>query len=408
MTITSWRCCICTAALGLCAAQASAQVLFSDDFNVNSSASWKVNSAPTANAANQSATFAFDYSAFGIPSAPGSSDTLGLRLRANIPGTPDNPVTTRPAGATSGLSVSPLNKNFGTNYQMEFYAWSNYFGLNGNLGDNVNSQGGTNNVLFAVGTSGTAPLVVGNTALVTNGAMDGVAFATTGDGGIASDYRAYPASGTILAATSGAYAAGNDATSVQSTNAFYTTMFPAIAAPAVQEGLATAEFTDTNLNPMLGTTQAGSFGFAWQKVKIVKNNNVVTWSINDALIATVNSAALTLGGANVALGVSDVNSTTARYPSLVFTVFDNLVVTALPSSGPQGDFNADGKVDGADFLKWQRGESPNPLSATDLDAWKAGYGAASAVGVAAAVPEPAAIGIGLLGAAMFVIGARRR
>lgn len=52
-----------------------------------------------------------------------------------------------------------------------------------------------------------------------------------------------------------------------------------------------------------------------------------------------------------------------------------------------GDFNRDGMVDGADFLAWQRGESPLALSATDLDEWKAAVGATGqAAGV---VPEPA-------------------
>jgi len=32
------------------------------------------------------------------------------------------------------------------------------------LADNANSEGGTNNVMMAIGTSGTVPLVVGNTA----------------------------------------------------------------------------------------------------------------------------------------------------------------------------------------------------------------------------------------------------
>ncbi len=83
-----------------------------------------VNVAPTANASLQSAEFAFDYSTFGIPAAPGSSDTLGLRLRANIPGGAASPVTTRPAGVTSGLSVSPTGKDFGTNYRMSGTTWS--------------------------------------------------------------------------------------------------------------------------------------------------------------------------------------------------------------------------------------------------------------------------------------------
>ena len=125
----------------------------------------------------------------GIPAAPGSSDTLGLRLRANVPGTAAAPVTTRPAQALSGLSVSPTGQNFGTSYQLTFYAWSNFFGAPNasGLADNANSEGGTNNVLFAVGTSGTVPLVVGNTGLAANGAMDGIGFATTPDGGITND-----------------------------------------------------------------------------------------------------------------------------------------------------------------------------------------------------------------------------
>ncbi|MGI9430177.1 MAG: tail fiber protein [Bythopirellula sp.] len=38
-----------------------------------------------------------------------------------------------------------------------------------------------------------------------------------------------------------------------------------------------------------------------------------------------------------------------------------------------GDFDLDGDVDGYDFLMWQRGESPNPLSNTDLTAWQNNY-----------------------------------
>ena len=37
-------------------------------------------------------------------------------------------VTSRPAGTTSGLSVSPTGQNFGTKYQATFYAWSNFNG----------------------------------------------------------------------------------------------------------------------------------------------------------------------------------------------------------------------------------------------------------------------------------------
>jgi hypothetical protein len=57
---------------------------------------------------------------------------------------------------------------------------------------------------------------------------------------------------------------------------------------------------------------------------------------------------------------------------------------------PNGDYDDDGDVDGADFLGWQRGESPDPLSQTDLAAWEEHYGTvASLTARSAAVPEPA-------------------
>ncbi len=68
---------------------------------------------------------------------------------------------------------------------------------------------------------------------------------------------------------------------------------------------------------------------------------------------------------------------------------DLTYVGVIPALQP-GDFNGDSRVDGADLLDWQRGNSPEELGTTDLDAWKANFGE----GVAAAasltsVPEPA-------------------
>lgn len=319
---------------GWWAAPAGAAIIFSDDFNTNSSASWTVNVAPTANASLQSAEFAYDYGIFGIPPAPGSLDTLGLRLRANIPGGAANPVTTRPAGVTSGLSVSPTGQNFGTKYQATFYAWSNFNGAPNasGLADNGNSEGGTNNVMFALGTSGTVPLVVANTSLVTNGVMDGIGFATTGDGGIVNDYRVYPASGTFAPVSSGWYAAGATA----NTAAYYQGIFGTHTAPAAQLLLSSAEYGGDAFNTQAGSTQAGAFGFAWHKVILTRDGNIATWDVDDARIATVDLTQVInpLGGNNIAVGVSDVNSTTTRHPSLLFTVIDNLQVSDTPVPEP--------------------------------------------------------------------------
>jgi hypothetical protein len=62
-----------------------------------------------------------------------------------------------------------------------------------------------------------------------------------------------------------------------------------------------------------------------------------------------------------------------------------------------GDFDADGDVDGQDFLRWQRGESPNPRSAVDLADWRANFGArAAAVAAATPLPEPPAAGLAIV------------
>jgi hypothetical protein len=73
----------------------------------------------------------------------------------------------------------------------------------------------------------------------------------------------------------------------------------------------------------------------------------------------------------------------------------------LPGDTLPGDFDKDGDVDGRDFLVWQRGGSPMPLSAGDLATWKANYGNGTLSAVSA-VPEPStALLLTLLGTTFF-------
>jgi len=72
----------------------------------------------------------------------------------------------------------------------------------------------------------------------------------------------------------------------------------------------------------------------------------------------------------------------------------------------QGDFNGDNDVDGFDFLAWQRGESPNPLSQSDLNDWEANYGTTPSLAAATSVPEPTALLLGLM-FALLAFGGRR-
>jgi hypothetical protein len=332
---------------------AKATVLFSDDFSVDDGASWNKNVAPAANAAQQAADFAFDYSSYGIPAAPGSVDTKGLRLRANVPGSASSPVVgTRPAGVLSGISVSPTGFALpGTTYKVSFYAWSNFHGSQANgLADNAGSPGGTNNITFALGTSGTNPEVVGTTnasnvtTSVSGVTLDGVVFATTGDGGIPQDYRAFVNSNTPALPTSGVYTT-NASDAQSNTNAYYSAIFGTHTAPSAQAAIATGEVAgDTNI--MNGPSQTGSFGFAWHRVDLIRNGNVVVWDVDGFRIATTDVSAVALG-TNFALGASDVNGSTTSHPALLFSLIDNVQVSdVIPEPASLGllAFGAGGLV----------------------------------------------------------------
>ena len=80
-----------------------------------------------------------------------------------------------------------------------------------------------------------------------------------------------------------------------------------------------------------------------------------------------------------------------------------------PLGSDSGDFDEDGDVDGNDFLVWQRGGSPNPLSPADLALWREQYGMSpSVVAAAQAVPEPHSLLLVLLTNAMLFSCGRRR
>ncbi|MCA9237423.1 MAG: hypothetical protein KDA44_18240 [Planctomycetales bacterium] len=79
-----------------------------------------------------------------------------------------------------------------------------------------------------------------------------------------------------------------------------------------------------------------------------------------------------------------------------FAYIDFDAPPVAPGSNVAGDFDVDGDVDGDDFLAWQRGFG-SQYDANDLADWQSNYGlGASAVGTAAAVPEPASITLCLL------------
>jgi hypothetical protein len=83
------------------------------------------------------------------------------------------------------------------------------------------------------------------------------------------------------------------------------------------------------------------------------------------------------------------------------------IVTAVASSMLAGDFDEDGDVDGRDFLLWQRGGSPNPLSHSDLVDWESNYGVDLLVSSIRSVPEPSSL-VAVFGALLLTWPLRYR
>ncbi len=70
-----------------------------------------------------------------------------------------------------------------------------------------------------------------------------------------------------------------------------------------------------------------------------------------------------------------------------------------------GDFDFEGDVDGADFLVWQRGESPQPLAVSDLGGWQENFGRPMGAlsGISVSMPEPSTIALLLTTIALIAV-----
>jgi len=270
---------------------------FLDNFDVDHTANWTVNQGPSP--AGNFANFFFDYSTYGIPSAPGSGGTTrGMRLEANV-GT----------GVFTGLSVSPTGQSFTGEYQVRAQAWMNFVGPAPAGGSGSTQVGG-----MGIGTAGT-------TAQWAGGTIDSVYFGTTGEGGSAVDWRAYssaastgyPDGSTVFFAAG----AGNR----NNTHAYYSG-FGGVTAPAAQTALFPSQ---------TGTTAAGTIGWSWHDLMVDVSGGFATWSVDGLPIARVDLSTVTLGGSNILFNYFDINATSTTDPNrLNFVVFDNVSVTPVP------------------------------------------------------------------------------
>ncbi len=301
-------------------------ILFSDNFDTDASTNWSVYwSAQTGNVADYSLTWAFDYGSTHytsngvsllIPPSPNSSGTTkGVRMAVNSTN-----------GINLGLNIYPKNKVFNTNYVLKFDMWLNYPG-------NAGGGGGAGTTQFSIcGIDHLGTEV--NWASTNSPATDGIWFAVDGEGGTSRDYRAYVGnrSGTnielIGLAASGMVATDNVATVYQS-------LFPTPPAET-----------------------AGSPGKSWVAMEVGQSNGVVTWKMNNTIVAQrTNTSSFTNG--TVMLGLMDVFPSLASPAADCYVIFDNVrvedhnagsqnLVDSVPQTNSRPSLGSPG-LSGSDF-----------------------------------------------------------
>jgi hypothetical protein len=268
-------------------------VIFSDDFETDTSANWVVNEA---HLDSNRATFNWNYAEMGIPSAPHSTGgtTHGLKLEANI-GAP----------TFTGLSVSPAGFGVEGDYRLSFDMWINY---NGPLP--AGGTGSTMSMSAGVGTTGDIAQFPGTS-------VQGVLFSVTGEGGSGSDWRAYAATGAPLTIDSGAYAGG----SLNNSDPYYAP-FGRVAATPEQLALYPEQ---------TGLTPTGGPGLAWHEVVIEKRGTNISWFVDNLRISTISLTNKEIS-TNIFVGFFDINGTQTGNQDLSFGLVDNLRVEQLEST----------------------------------------------------------------------------
>lgn len=269
--------------------------VFSDSFDTDSSANWIINRS----SADTLATFNYDYSADGIPSAPNSAGgtTRGLKLKANLAN-----------GVVAALNMSPGGQSFAGDYRLHFDLWINA---------NINGAGPTEHFTAGIGTAGNRVEWTG-----AGSTADGLWFAVDGEGGVgdtsttAGDFEAFLGT-AFQSAASGVYAAGTASNCRGNGNAYYAATFPSgQTAPAAQG--------------QSGSLAVGTVGLRWRDVIINKQGTNVTWFIDGLQIASFTN--ITFAASNIFVGYWDEFASVSGSPSLSFALVDNLRMEAAVDS----------------------------------------------------------------------------
>lgn len=251
-------------------------VLFSDDFESDSSARYAVLFDAADGIEDYTAEWAYDYSQDGIPAAPHSAPgtAKGLRLRVNKDGT----------GSPAALTVFPKSKTFEGDFALRADVY---------ISVGTDAGGTTEHTLFGINHSGIKALRHGKAD------GDGLWFAVDGDG---SDNRGFAFYGTADATAP---------TLLKSSRSFDW------AFPSPPYGFAGAPNNSTNR-----VTGQGAGGI-WADVEVRQQAGIVTMNVNGTTLFTItNSYAYTNG--TVMLGHNDQFASVGSLDT--YSLWDNLRV----------------------------------------------------------------------------------
>jgi hypothetical protein len=297
---------------------AQSQVLFSDDFQTDSSTNWKIYGiSGNGVTADYSAQFAFNYSTqtyrfngvtnFIPPSPNSGATTKGLKVTVNKDGNAN----------IAAVSLYPIGQSFTNDYALKFDLWMDY---NGDVP--FGGDGSTEFSSFGLNHLGTEVNWPNSPQ-----SGDGVWFSVTGDGGASRDYREFTgdpggAPNQEVTGTTGGFP-DRDGDGVSEQN-------------APDDG----SFSPFQLmfHPPSFQTP-GAIGKHWVQVEVRQRGGVITWLMDGYIMAEqpFNNG---FSSGNIMLGYMDpYNAEIASPPDENYAIFDNVRVIDLTASTPLPEIN---------------------------------------------------------------------
>ncbi len=265
----------------VCASPAMSAVLFQDQ--MTNGAAWGVNS----NGADTAATFAYDYSADGIPEAPnsagGDTATSGLKMEARIAGTGGDHFT-----------AYPLGQNFTGAHQLRFDAYMNF------------SLTGTGTTEFLGGGLGYDN--------VTSDIASGAQMMATGEGGSSNDWRAFKSPPQFFIPD-----AAMSATTHQGSDPYYANFLPSVNSSV-----------DGSPGRQWVTFQFTTNGAGQVQVDVEKPGGATLRIVDIDCNDTSDGSAGCGTDGNISLFYADFFSSVSSDPANQFGLIDNVVVTDVP------------------------------------------------------------------------------